>query len=460
MSEARAYARFQLRQLIRSWDWFWLILVVVYTFFFGHSLETVPFVLFFLFMAAHLKEAPRMGATGFSSMQAYLVSRPVSRRKVRRWLKSADFIWVFVIVAAAGLGLWYHGAEPSNPSELVCEAPPLPSGTYYLALVVMGALSAFSVAEVLRPLSTVSRKHRTLADLLFVVLGWAAYFGTVLLYILASQEVVDPASFASPFVLWSAAAVTVFFLVHSYRIWRRYDFAASPSHSGWWAHGAWRFDGAGQPRGAKPGRGLRGLMSPLYVYPALIWFAWTTFGWLLTARGGRPVWELLGFFGIVFQIMPICLIFTYTTIHFYTKAQTSAYLLSRPKTRASLVRTNSRAFGLSGLVVLVVLLVVGWYLDGHLGLGALFLPWMWLLFLYTGTIAMTWGLSSPTFNSPLGLLGGIILICAAAMAILLDEPPESWSTPLAAVVCVATPFALGAIVVIVADRHVRSADIG
>jgi hypothetical protein len=201
-------------------------------------------------------------------------------------------------------------------------------------------------------------------------------------------------------------------------------------------------------------------MSPLYVHPALIWFAWTTFRLLLMARDDRSVWQPLGLFAIVFDSILILIIFTYTTTHFYMSGQTTAYLLSRAKTRASLVRANSRAFGLSGLVVLVLLLIVGWYLDGQLGPSALLLPWTWLLFLYVGTISMTWGFSAPTFNSLLGLVGGIILICATTMAILVDESPESWSSPLASILCTAAAFALGALVVAVAERHVQTADLG
>jgi hypothetical protein len=115
---------------------------------------------------------------------------------------------------------------------------------------------------------------------------------------------------------------------------------------------------------------------------------------------------------------------------------------------------------LSGLVAVALLVSVGWYLEGDLGPGAFLLPWAWLLYLYAGSVAMSAGLASPTFNSSLGLIGCIVLIATTTMAIVVDNLLESWPGPLAPILCTAAAFALGAAVVVVADRHVRNADIG
>jgi len=201
-------------------------------------------------------------------------------------------------------------------------------------------------------------------------------------------------------------------------------------------------------------------MTPVFVYPALVFFLFVASQSALATRRGRSFGDTTGLSWLVTTSIPIVIIGALTWALFYANGRIPGYVLSRPATRTALARANSLAFGLSGLLAVSGLAGLGWYIDGELGPGALVLPWAWLLFLYAGTVALAAGLASPTINSPLGLVGGIILICATAMSLVLDKPLTSWSTPFAPVLTTTAAFVLGAIVVAVADRHVRSADIG
>lgn len=460
MSDARAYARFQFRRFVGSWEWFWFVLASFYVFVIGQQIysEAWYYVLFMVFMTAHMKESPGRGDTGFGSMQAYLISRPLGRRQVYRLRKANDFVWGLTLLAALAFGLL---TRATDSADLVYSTEPVVDETPYVWLAVLGIISAYTVCDTLMPHGKVSRPQRTVLDAAFTALVWLAYFGSMIAAVLYTWEAGSAPRPGVSTVFW-AAGVTGFFVLYAPRIARRYDFVAIGSNFSWWWSGdlSRRLGRASRTRPARPGRGLRGLMSSLFVYPALIWLAFFALWWIPVIQRDRPVWEPMGLFSLFMLWIPMWMIAVFTNQHFYSRGQTPSYVLSRPITRAQLAVTNSRAFGLSGLIVIAIVIAVGWSIDGQLGPAALFLPWGWLFFLYTGSLAMAWSFSSPALNSPLGLVGSIILVCVTAMAIIIEKPPQTWPTPLAPILCNLAAFALGVVVVVVTDRHVRNADIG
>jgi hypothetical protein len=457
MSEARAYARLQWRRFLGSWEWLSFVVVVGYAFFFGHSPETIPYVVFFVFLLGPFRDGPRRGDTGFSSMQAYLVSRPMSRHRVYRWRATNDLLWALGIVTAAVVGLWRRVAQ-ADPSEFVCATEPIVSNTFSLSFIALCTLCALFTSDALSPFAKVSRPQRKLTDRLFVVLAWVAYAAALVFYMLVGFHAGEPASYLTPVVLWSTAGLAGFFVVHRSQMWRRYDFVTSLDHKS--RAFSWLSPTKAPPASPRSGRGVIGLMQPLFIYPPLVWLAFEAMQLWLTIDSGRSMWPSPGLASMFAAAIAPVMLGAFTWSFYYAQGPVAAYALSRPATRRELARTNSAAFGLGGLVVVGLLAAIALYTEGHFERGALLLPWAWLLFLTAGTVAMAASLAAPTFNSPIGLIAAIVLIATTAAAILVKKPPEGWNTPLGAAVCVATAFALGALVIIVADRHVRSADIG
>lgn len=464
MSDTRAYVRLQSRRFIRSADWFWLGFVSIYAFIAGRvwSLEFFALGVYLVAIAGFFRELPGRGDTGFNSMQAYLISRPVGRGRVHGWRKATDLVWVVTILAMFGIGWWRKSAQPIDPADLVCRTDG--AGMFETPLAwcfVLSTAGVMAFSEVLSPFVTVPRQRRTIADSIFIGLAHLALWGTFIAYILVSLELVEPPTRYVSLAPWIAAGLTAFFVLHATRIWRRYDFVTSRSQTHSWTHGLRGLLGGGTEwNHRRKGHGLRGLMMPVYIYPPLGWLLYVGFNWSLMIRRGRSVWETMGWFSTILTLIPIALIGIFTWSFFYAGGRTSTYALSRPASRGALARANSMAFGLNGLLVVILLAGFGWYIEGHLGPGALLLPWAWLLFLYAGSFAMAQSFASPVLNSPLGLVGGIILISATAMAIVVDKSPENLSTPFASILCTAAALALATVVIVVADRHTRNADIG